>query len=78
MPMITTDNLGYVTADLPGIGGELKQRPEDFIVTETGQFEPTGEGDHLYLYVEKEKRLTTDVVRYLAGDRAPTVRDLAA
>lgn len=66
MTMITTEGLGYVTADSPGIGGVLKERPEDFIVTEEPLYEPCGEGDHLYLFVEKEKRLTTDVVRYFA------------
>ena len=66
MEMAAIDELGYLTGDLPGIGGELKRRPEDFVVDEIPLFEPRGEGDHLYLRVEKRKRLTTDVVRYLS------------
>ncbi len=36
-----------------GIGGVIKQRPEDFVVEELPLYEPTGEGEHLYLRVEK-------------------------
>ena len=44
---------GYLTADVPGIGGVLKQREEDFLVDEIPLYEPCGEGEHIYLYVEK-------------------------
>ncbi|MEO1237650.1 MAG: tRNA pseudouridine(13) synthase TruD [Planctomycetota bacterium] len=60
------DRLAYLTADLPGTGGVLKQRPEDFLVEEAPLYEPTGEGEHLYLYVEKKRATTLDVVRRLA------------
>lgn len=39
--------------DAPGVGGELKQRPEDFLVEEIPLYEPCGEGEHLYLFIEK-------------------------
>lgn len=42
-----------LTPDLPGIGGRIKDRPEDFEVEEVPSYEPSGEGDHLYLWVEK-------------------------
>ena len=42
-----------VTADLPGIGGRLKSQPEDFEVEEVPAYEPSGQGDFLYLWVEK-------------------------
>lgn len=42
-----------VTADLPGTGGRIKERPEDFEVEEIPAYEPSGMGDHLYLWVEK-------------------------
>ncbi len=42
----------YLTEE-PGIGGELKQRPEDFLVEEIPLYEPCGEGEHLYLFIEK-------------------------
>jgi len=61
-----TSSLCYVTPDLPGIGGRLKQRPTDFIVDEVPLYEPQGTGEHLYLFIEKEHQTTTDVVRRLA------------
>lgn len=39
--------------DADGIGGRIKLRPEDFIVDEIPLYEPCGEGEHLYLRVQK-------------------------
>ena len=36
-----------------GIGGQIKARPEDFIVEELPLYEPSGAGEHLYLRIEK-------------------------
>lgn len=36
-----------------GISGQLKSSPEDFQVTEILGYEPVGEGEHIYLWVEK-------------------------
>jgi len=63
---VDPSRLAYLTADEPGIGGRLKTRPEDFLVDEVPLVEPTGEGPHLYLVVEKQRRLTTDIVRILS------------
>ena len=41
------------TADLPGVGGRIRARDEDFEVEEVPSYEPCGSGDHLYLWVEK-------------------------
>lgn len=49
-----TEGLPYLTADLAGTGGEIKQSPEDFIVEEIPLYHPSGRGGHLYLLVEKE------------------------
>jgi tRNA pseudouridine13 synthase len=46
-------DLPLVTADLPGIGGRIKERPEDFQVEEIPAYSPSGKGDFLYLWVEK-------------------------
>lgn len=43
----------YLTRDVPGLGGLIKQRDEDFLVDEVPLYEPCGEGEHIYLYVEK-------------------------
>jgi tRNA pseudouridine13 synthase len=37
----------------PGVGGRIKQRPEDFLVDEVPLYEAAGEGEHIYLHVEK-------------------------
>src|SRR5262245_41234866 len=42
-----------LTADLPGIGGRIKTVPEDFEVEEVPAYPPSGQGDFLYLWVEK-------------------------
>lgn len=42
-----------LTADLPGIGGRIKQQLEDFEVEEIPAYQPCGEGDHLFLWIEK-------------------------
>ncbi len=41
------------TPELPGIGGRIRVRDEDFEVEEVPSYEPSGSGDHLYLWVEK-------------------------
>ncbi len=58
--------MAYLTGDAAGIGGQLKQRVEDFVVEEVPLYGPCGSGDHLYLWIEKQSRLTTDVARFLA------------
>src|SRR5438270_7826345 len=45
--------LPLVTEDLPGIGGVIKQQPEDFEVEEIPAYEPSGSGEYLYLWLEK-------------------------
>jgi tRNA pseudouridine13 synthase len=45
--------LPYLTADLPGVGGTIKVRPEDFFVQELPLYEPSGEGEHVYCEIQK-------------------------
>ena len=47
-------------------GGALRTVPEDFEVTETLAFEPSGAGEHLYLFVEKRAITTGEAHRRLA------------
>jgi tRNA pseudouridine13 synthase len=42
-----------LTADLPGCGGTIRSKNEDFEVEEVPSYEPCGEGEHLFLWVEK-------------------------
>jgi tRNA pseudouridine13 synthase len=58
--------LPLVTAELPGIGGTIKEFPEDFEVEEIPAYEPSGSGDYLYLWVEKRAMGAEYFVRQIA------------
>lgn len=59
--------------DLPGIGGGLKGEPEDFVVEEIPVYLPSGEGEHLFLWLEKRdlsaEQLQQHLVRTLSIGR---------
>ncbi len=65
--------LPYLTDDLPGIGGMLRSRDEDFVVDELPAYGPTGSGDHVFVRIEKRGMTTPFAVGQLA--RALGVRD---
>ena len=44
----------YLTQEIPGIGGVIKARAEDFLVEEIPLYRPSGEGEHIYLFLEKQ------------------------
>lgn len=56
----------FATADLPGIGGVIKQRPEDFFVEEQPLYAPSGEGEHIYMLIEKINMSTFELVSLVA------------
>ena len=64
--MTADSELPRLTADVPGCGGAFKLVPEDFEVEEVPAYQPSGEGEHLYLWVEKRGRDTRELVRALA------------
>ena len=41
-------DLPFLTPELPGIGGVIKERPEDFFVQEIPLYEPSGEDEYVY------------------------------
>jgi tRNA pseudouridine13 synthase len=59
-------DLAYLTADLPGSGGVIRKKPEDFEVTEIPLYEASGEGEFLFLRVRKRGMGTFEAVRRLA------------
>ncbi|HZA14286.1 MAG TPA: tRNA pseudouridine(13) synthase TruD [Myxococcaceae bacterium] len=65
-----------VTADLPGCGGLLKGAPEDFVVEEIPAYLPCGEGEHLFLWVEKVGRDTPEIASALADALGVSERDV--
>src|SRR5436309_8671929 len=42
-----------VTATIEALGGRIKTEPEDFEVEEIPAYAPSGEGEFLYLWIEK-------------------------
>jgi tRNA pseudouridine13 synthase len=57
---------GYLTEDLPGIGGRIKETPEDFVVEEMPLYTPSGEGAHTFFEIQKTGLSTFQAVRKLA------------
>ena len=55
-----------LTEGLPGIGGEIKQRHEDFIVEEVPLYTPCGNGEHTYFEIEKTDLATREAVDRIA------------
>ena len=78
--MTTKDEPGsgvpYLTHDLPGIGGVIKQRDEDFVVEELPLYEPSGEGTHAYITIEKRGLTTPAAVSILASALGRPPRDI--
>ncbi len=56
----------YLTRSLPGVGGEIKQRYEDFRVTEVPLYTPSGEGEHTYFEIEKRDLATREAIDLIA------------
>lgn len=58
--------LPYLTAALPGAGGQIKKLLEDFVVEEIPLYTPQGVGTHCYITIEKRGISTMQAVRTLA------------
>ncbi len=56
----------YLTADIPGIGGMIKESSEDFRVTEIPLYLPCGEGEHIYAELEKRGITTLEAIRRIS------------
>lgn len=56
----------YLTADIPGIGGAIKESPEDFRVEEIPSYLPCGSGEHCYLTIEKRGITTLEAISRIA------------
>ena len=63
----------YLSSAFPGTGGTIKETPEDFHVEEIPLYHPCGEGEHLYLRIEKTGLTTFDLLQRLA--RALGIRE---
>jgi len=68
--------LPFLTMDLPGIGGVIKARPEDFFVEELPLYEASGSGDHTYALIEKKGLGTREALDRLAKALNVSRRDM--
>lgn len=66
----------YLTADLPGTGGVIKETPDDFRVEEIPLYLPCGDGEHLYINIEKKNLTTHDLIRKAAAVFSVPERDI--
>lgn len=69
-------SLPYLTADLSGIGGVIKQRAEDFFVQEQPLYEPSGAGEHVYVEIQKVGLTTFEAVNKIATALNVNPRDI--
>ena len=63
---LTESPLPYISPPDQAIGGILKERPEDFIVEEVPVYLPCGEGDHLFLWIEKRDLSAEQLQQHVA------------
>ena len=68
--------LPFVTAELPGIGGSIKQIPEHFIVEEVPLYAAEGSGPHVYINLTRAGWTTRDVAIKLGQYFDVPVRDI--
>jgi tRNA pseudouridine13 synthase len=66
----------FLTPHIPGTGGVIKESPEDFRVEEIPLYLPSGEGEHVYLTLEKRGITTLEAVRRLARATGVAERDM--
>ena len=57
----------YLTSNIRAIASVSKQSPEDFVVEEVPAFLPCGEGQHLWMWVEKRGKTTDQALGVLAA-----------
>lgn len=57
----------YLTKDMSGIGGKIKVQPQDFQVWEIPLYPCSGEGEHLFLEVEKTNMSTMQALERIAA-----------
>jgi len=63
---MSTFAIPFVTAGVRAGGGTFKQRPEDFEVEELPAYVPSGEGEHVYFWVQKRGLSTPEAAKRIA------------
>ena len=68
--------LPFLTADLPGTGGVLRTRDEDFVVDEELPYPASGTGDHVFVRIEKRGLTTRFAAQQIAKALGIPERDI--
>lgn len=68
----------FLTQDRPGIGGRLRETPEDFVVVERLTRPPRGKGANVWILVEKRGISTPELLRRLATAVSGSAREFRA
>lgn len=66
----------YLTAAIAGIGGVIKESPDDFYVEEIPSYLPCGSGEHCYLTIEKRGLTTLEAIHRIAHALKVPERDI--
>ncbi|MDD2898910.1 MAG: tRNA pseudouridine(13) synthase TruD [Desulfuromonadaceae bacterium] len=74
--MIETSVNPYVTADITGCGGTIKESSDDFLVEEIPSYHPCGSGEHCYLTIEKRGISTLEAITRIAKQLKIQERDI--
>ena len=74
--MQTISEMPYLTAEMPGIGGRIKEAPEDFRVEEIPLYPPCGDGTHVYFRVVKVGVPTPAVIDRIARHMGVAPREI--
>src|SRR5687768_11005731 len=57
--------LGLASLALPGLKGQIKTAAQDFFVEEIPAYQPSGSGDHLFLWLEKTELSADELRRHI-------------
>lgn len=68
--------LPFLTADVPGVGGRIRTTADDFAVDELPAYERSGDGDHVWVRIEKRDLTTPAAAAVLAAAANVPVRDV--
>lgn len=74
--MSSNVQLPFITSGIEGVGGVLRERPEDFVVEEVPAYEPSGEGEHVMAEIEKTTMTTHEAIRAIAQALGVDSRDI--
>jgi tRNA pseudouridine13 synthase len=74
--MIETCIHPYLTGNVAGIGGTIKESPEDFLVDEIPSYTPCGSGEHCYLTIEKRGITTLEAMSRIAKNLKVSEREI--